>query len=81
MALGDLINLLRYSSSCTGLAFFEVFVCVCVCVFVELETIVLCKTHHTQMRNTMCPHSFVKKKEIDVIEVDRQTVVTKVWGE
>lgn len=33
------------------------------------------------MRNTMCPHSFVKEKEIDVIEVDRQTVVTRAWGE
>lgn len=79
MALAELINLQRYSSSCPGLAFFEV--SLGLWSHVELETIVLCKTHHTQMTNSMYSHSFVMEKEAEVTEVNRQTVVTRDWGE
>lgn len=33
------------------------------------------------MTNTMCSHSFIMEKEIEVTEVNRQTVVTRDWGE
>lgn len=33
------------------------------------------------MTNIMRSHSFVMEKEIEVTEVNRQTVVTRDWGE